>query len=554
MNHRNIPILFILFLLLAGCSGAAPDGNEGAEDNEPVVLRVGRAGSPDTLNPGAAQITYAFETNDLVYDSMYQFNTDGTYSLELAEGVEVSNDGLIWTFKIRAGFTFHDGEPLTADDIPFSYNFYQSTPEFPFLPGYTQFFESVEAPDESTVIITLSEALPNLESQLIYLFVLPEHIWGSLEQAPAEFENLEMVGSGPFQLVEYSQDEFIHLASTHEHPLYSPHIDEIIIQKFDNHDALAQALRTGQVDMITEMPNTAVPSLKDEANIEVASGPFFNPSVDTIFFNLMDDENCPEDGGICTGHPALRDRQVRLALAHATDKQKLLDVVLLGLGDPGLTLVPSGMQPFFNDSLEDYVFDIELANTILDDAGYLDSDGDEVREMPDGSQSLSIRLNYQDDIPNSPRLSELLKEMWAEIGVSAEIQGLEFDALLATCCPTFDYDVILWGWAGDPDPGFLLSILTTDSIPIGNNETGYSNPIYDGLFDQQQSELDKATRLDLVWEMQRIALEDIAYIIPYYSHAVQAYRTDQFTGWPVAEDGRQAFEHITSLIAVEPVR
>ncbi len=565
MSYRKLAfaLMFSLFLLLAACTSAeqatdAPPPDEGQpeateEMMEPAVLRVGWAGSPDTLNPGTAVLAEAYTAFELVYDSMYQLNLDGTYSLELAESVDVSEDGTVWTFTIRDGFMWHDGEPLTASDIAFTYLFYQSNADFPFLPVYTDYFASVEAPDDSTVVITLSEAIPNMESQLIFLYVLPEHIWGSLEGVASEFENLAMIGSGPFKLVEYSQNEFIHFAATGEHPVYSPNIAEAVFQTFENQDALVQALRTGQVDMITEMPNTAVTSLRNEANIAVVSGPPFYPSVADIIFNLTEEEDCPPDDGICSGHPALRDRQVRLALAHATDKQKLIDVVLLGLGDPGLTLIPNGLGPFYNDNLVDYEYNPELANQILDDAGYADTDGDGIRETPDGLP-LSFRMNYPSDSTNAPRESELLKEMWTEVGINVEIQALDPDALTAVCCPTFDFDIILWGWGSDPDPGFLLSVMTTGEIPTGNSETGYSNPDYDALYVQQQTELDMDRRIELVHEMQRIVHEDIVYIIPFYDQTVQAYRTDRFTGWPVAEGGKLALEDITSLIIIEPVR
>jgi peptide/nickel transport system substrate-binding protein len=101
------------------------------------------------------------------------------------------------------------------------------------------------------------------------------------------------------------------------------------------------------------------------------SGAPLAPGVTDIIFNQMDPENCPtEEGGICSGHPALRDRDVRLAMSHATDKQQLIDVILLGLGEPGLTLIPDGLGPWYNDSLKDFAFDVAKANQILDDAGY----------------------------------------------------------------------------------------------------------------------------------------------------------------------------------------
>ena len=293
---KNVAFRLWLFLLIAGllvaCGGTETDsGSETDSDSdtavtdsdttetetdsgEPVVLRIGWAGSPDTLNPGTAVLAESYTLFELVYDSMYQLELDGTYSLELADSVNVSDDGLVYSYHIRDGVTFHDGEPLTAEDVAFSYNLYATQEDFPFLPVYTEFFESVVADDGNNVIITLTDAIPNIESQLIFLYVVPEHIWGGLEGAAvAEFENEAMIGSGPFKMVEYAQNEFVRLAGVQDHFLKGPIIDEAVFQTFENQDALVQALRTGQVDMITEMPNTAVASLRNEESIELVIGP-----------------------------------------------------------------------------------------------------------------------------------------------------------------------------------------------------------------------------------------------------------------------------------------
>ncbi len=533
-------------------------GDSGETDattsDEPVVLRIGWAGSPDTLNPGTAVLAEAYTLFEIVYDSMYQLELDGTYSLELAESVDVSEDGLVYTYHIRDGITFHDGEPLTAEDVAFSYNLYATQEDFPFLPVYTEFFATVEADDSNNVVITLTDAIPNIESQLIFLYVLPEHIWGGLEGAAvAEFENEAMIGSGPFKMAEYAQNEFVQLESVKDHFAKGPIIDEVVFQTFENQDALVQALRTGQVDMITEMPNTAVASLRNDENIELVIGPPLAPSVTDIIFNQTAPENCPPDDGVCSGHPALQDRNVRLALAHATDKQQIIDVVLLGLGAPGLTLIPDSLGVFYNDSLDDYAYDVATANQILDDAGYLDSDNDGIREMPDGSNPLTLRMNWPSDSTNAPRMAELLAGMWAAVGVGTELQALDADALTSICCPTFDFDVILWGWGSDPDPNFLLSVMLTDEIPTGNSETGYANATYDELYLQQAVELDQQARIDTIWEMQRIVHEDVVYIIPFYAQSVQAFRTDRFTGWQT-DAGKVALEDPSSLLVIEPVR
>jgi peptide/nickel transport system substrate-binding protein len=163
-------------------------------------------------------------------------------------------------------------------------------------------------------------------------------------------------------------------------------------------------------------------------------------------------------------------------------------------------------------------------------------------------------MSYPSDSTNAPRESELLKEMWGAAGVGVEIQALDPDALTSVCCPAFDFDIILWGWGSDPDPGFLLSVMLTEEIPTGNSETGYSNPTYDDLYTQQATELDFEKRKAIIWEMQQIVFDDVVYIIPFYDQTVQAYRSDTFSGWPVGSGGKLALEDITALIVIEPVR
>lgn len=571
---RNLNILLSLIilssLLLAACGGGratqapavgateppAPAATEPPASGEPVTLRIGWAGSPDTLNPGTAVLSEAYTIFALVYDTIYEYQLDGTYKLDVAENADVSDDGLTWTFKIRDGILFHDGTPMTANDVAFSVNLYKNNGDFIYLNAYTTNFDTVTATDDSTVVITLLNAVPNMDYLLSYLYVVPEHIWKDYAEAPAstEFENEEMIGTGPFKMLEYRQNEFVHLGANKDHFDAAPKIDEVIFQTFESDDVLVQSLKSGQVDMITEMPATAVDALRSDTNIEVVTGAPYAPDVTDVIFNQADPENCPTDvGGICSGNPALRDRNVRLALAHATDKQKLIDVVLLGFGSPGLTLIPDGLGPWYNNTLKDYEFDPAKANQILDDAGYLDSNGDGVREMPDGSLSLNFKMHWPSDSIDSPRTAELLSEMWQEVGVTLELQAVDPDALTAECCPAFDYDIMIWGWGSDPDPNLLLSVYSTDEIPNGYNETGYSNPVYDELNSQQGVELDVEKRRELVWQMQQIVFDDVVYIIPYYAQAIQAYRIDKFKGW-ITDKAKVELSDISSLLIIEPVQ
>jgi peptide/nickel transport system substrate-binding protein len=566
-SKKYFALLIVIALLLSSCTPAATQttvteapSTAAAEAPTSIpapavggTLRVGWGGSPDTLNPGTAILSESYILFDLVYDSLFQLNLDGSYSPELADSYEVSDDGLVWTFHIHQGVKWHDGEDLTAKDVAFSINFYKANEDFPYLNVYTEYFDTIEATDDYTVVINMSEAIPNMESQLIFLYVIPEHIWSAHQADATEFENTEMIGSGPFKMVEYKQNEFVHLAAVKDHFLYPPKIDEIVFQTFENQDALVQAIRAGQVDMITEMPLTAVATLRNDPNIKVVTGPPLAPDIADIILNQITEETCPPEDGVCSGHPALRDHNVRLALAHATDKKKIIDVVLLGLGNPGLTLIADSLGPWYDNKIQDYAYDIDQANQILDDAGYLDKDGDGTRDMPDGSHSLTFRINWPNDSANYPRVAELLGEMWAQIGVKLVPQALDPDALTSVCCPAFDYDVIIWGWGSDPDPGFLLSVMTTDEIPTGNSETGYSNPEYDQLYKDQATELDLTKRLEIVWKMQEIVHQDVTYIIPYYALEVQAYRVDRFKGWIINMPKLALFDP-SSLTVIEPVQ
>ncbi len=566
---RVLPLLALTALVLAACAGTQPTptvpSGVAPTPEAPIVLRIGMAGSPDSRNPGNAYLTEAFDLIELTYDALVYIDFAGNYHPELAESWTVSEDGLTWTFTLREGVKFSDGTPLTAEDVAFSLLAYRDWEDFGYISGYTTHFADVQAPDERTVVLTLDTPLGNLESQLLFCYILPRHIWepyaGDLDAA-LEFENAEMIGSGPFRLVEFRQGEYYRLAANKDHYLFPPQVDEVIFQTYANQDALVQALRAGEVDMITELPNTVVPSLRDEANMVVVSGA--SRGLRDYIFNVIAPEDCPvEEGGICSGHPALRDPIVRRAMAHAIDKQQIIDVALLGLGSPGIGLVPVGLGDFFASELlaEDYAFDIDLANRMLDEAGYLDTNGDGIRECPPsldcGGRQLDIVMQIPSDIGSGPREAELLSSWWAQIGIRMTPQVLEPDTVTANCCPAFDFDMLLWGWTSDPDPSFILSILTTDEIPTGLSETGYSNPEYDRLFAEQAVELDDDRRIALVHQMQRIMLEDLPYIIPYYDEEVQAFRSDRFTGWPVPAEGSGDILYLQdplSLTAVRPVR
>ncbi|HYG72524.1 MAG TPA: ABC transporter substrate-binding protein [Actinomycetota bacterium] len=560
-----VTLVIALALLVTACTAVQQspspepsepsDGSPAATDGGGATggtVRIGIGGSADSLNPGVGVLAEAFTLYELVYDTPVAVTADGAFVPELASDWEVSDDGLVWTLTIRDDVTFHDGEPLTAEDVAFSIELYRDNDAFPFLPSYAAPFVDVEVPDDTTVVLTTEEPINTFEPYMAFIYVVPEHVWSELDD-PVGFENEEMVGSGPFRLTEFTRNESAQLEANAEYWGTPANVDGVIFQTISNADARVTALTTGDVDAITEFPPTAVPTLQNTENVtvhiaDVAAG----GALSDIFFNVVSEEDCPEDG-TCSGHPALKDVAVRQALAMATDKQELIDVGTLGTASPGLSLVPPGLGAYYASEVEDWAYDPAAANAMLDEAGYEDADGDGIREcLPEQDcENLTFRYNYADDIDSAPREAELVKAMWNEVGVEIEIQGLDPDALTSVCCPSFDYDVIYWGWGSDPDPGFLLGVALCDEIPTGFSETGYCNPDYDELYAAQAVEQDVDARIELIHEMQRILVEDVPYIIPYYEQSIQAWRTDTFAGWNDANP-TLGLEDPASLVNLRP--
>ncbi len=250
------------------------------------IVTIGIGGSPDSLNPGVGYLAEAFDLYGLVYDAALQIDLKGQYSPALVESYTSSEDGKTWTLKTRAGVTWHDGQPFTAEDIAFTYQMLVDIEEFGFIKSYATHFVKAVASDPTTVQLTLDAPVGNMEYRLSTIYILPKHIW----QAPvdagtvADFENTEMVGTGPFALEEYQQGTFTTLKANKEHFASPPKIDEVIFKTYANPDALVQALKAGEVDMISELPFTTIASLRSEPTITVESGGARD--LRDIFFNI----------------------------------------------------------------------------------------------------------------------------------------------------------------------------------------------------------------------------------------------------------------------------
>lgn len=557
---RAAAVLFTATLVLSACQASQSESPAASGSSGPSAtggtVRIGQGGAATDRNPGNGELSEDYVLYELIYDTPIAVAPNGDFVPELATDWSVSDDGLTWTLHLVDNATFHDGTPLTSEDVKYSLELYRDTPDFIYLPAYPDVFTTIEAPDPTTVTITTDEPVGNFESRMVFMYVLPKHIWEA-EADPVAFENEAMIGSGPFKLAEFTQGESVELDANTDYWRDPPLIDKVVFQTYLNPDARIAALTNGDVDAISEFPATAVSTLQNTDNVDVLiSDIAAGGTLRDVFFNQADPDACPPaPDGICSGHEALRDVSVRRALMMATNKQELIDVATLGTASQGVGLVPVGLGEFFIGTDADVPFDVEGANALLDEAGYDDTDGDGIRECrsDQSCDDLTFRFNYPSDIDTGGREAELLDGQWAEIGVNLEIVSLEPDALTAVCCPAFDYDIILWGWGSDPDPQFLTSITTCAEVESGLSETGYCNPEYDQLYADASVEVDHQTRVEMVHELQQMILDDAVYLIPYYQVNIEAVRTDTFTGWYEA-DATFGIDDPTSLMIVHPVQ
>lgn len=556
---RKIILLFALALILAACSGGGTPAPSTSTDGQPtqsppasavpVVLRVGWLGFPDTLNPAYAFLTESYAMFDLVYSTLTTETPEGDYVGLLAEERSVSEDGLTWTYKLRPGVKWHNGEPLTTEQIAWNINtFIQNQDGWVTNAGYIAGFVEAVAVDANTLKIVLEHPISNMDYRVSFLYIVypPDFEGFSTPEELQNFTNFSPVGTGPFKITTLDKDRRVILLETN--PDYfggRAKIDQVIYQTFDNSDALVQALKVGDIDVTNEVPDSAFSAVKEFDQVEAISRT--GRSLTELIINSAPADHDPAPNR----NPALEDPQVRLAIAMAINKQDLVDVVLQGNGAPGLNIIPPtlGGGFWYNSDIKDVEFNLDQANRILQEAGYVKG-ADGIRAK--GDVRLEFRLQFPSDSSAYPRVADMIAKWLSEVGISARPQSVDPDSLVVATNPNADYDLVIWGWGADPDPDFMLSVMTSDQYVEGGwSDSGYSNPEYDQLYLDQQQALDENERQKIVWKMQELLFRDKPYIILYYGNDLEAYRSDKFTNFLNSPLGITSFQ---SLLQVEPVK
>ncbi|HET9544652.1 MAG TPA: ABC transporter substrate-binding protein [Gaiellaceae bacterium] len=499
----------------------------GATAQERLILTVGIPNDIGSLNPIVGVEVPDYEVWNLHYATLTDKAAEDFETIPgLAESWEGSEDGLTWTYTLREGLLWSDGEPLTADDVVFTIN--RAREEAWLNYDSTVANITASAPDERTVVLESSVPDPKLPTMDVY--ILPEHIWGEL--GPREitrYDGLDGVGSGPFTIAELRRGEFWRLEANENYWAGRPAIDEVVFRLFNNTDAMVAALTAGEIDAAHYVPEGSFQQLSETEGIETIEGQ--QGGFDELAVNGGD--------GLADPHPALLDLRVRQAVAHAIDEETIIDRVLEGLGSPSEAMSPSANPEWIPEipDEERFDFDLDRARELLDEGGYEDTDGDGIREMPGGGEPLDFVFAVRTESQPAPGIAEFVSGWLEEIGIAVTQRPMN-DSRLLEVIGRGNYDMFVWGWVPFVDPDPMLSYFKCDQIASDPEDpTNYYNdanlcdPEYDRLYEEQKVELDHERRVEIVHEMLRRFYSHAVYHVLYLSPDLQAYRTDRFTGW-----------------------
>jgi len=525
---------------LSGDSASPAPGASAAAAGK-VIYKVGWTRPPDNLNPFIGYNAPAFEVWYLTYDSLVGYDPKtlapmkGESSTGLATDWSVSADGLTWTFKIRQNAKWNDGQPLTARDIAFTYN-YVIKNRLENFTAYTNLIETATAIDDYTVEFKCSKPKPDMIRS--WVPIVPEHIWSKVSPKDATngkyTNNPPYVSSGPFKAVEWKKNSHVHFVANPYWWGPKPKIDEIYFMQYTNTDTLLQDLIAGTIDGGVDLTATQMKQLQSEPGITARA--IATDSFDDLGFNCYT--------GPSKGHPVLRDAKFRQALNWAVDRQKIVDLVWLGTTTAGTTIIPPN---YYHDpdwhweppADVKYPYDPAIANQKLDAAGYPDANGDGVREYK--GKPIELGLIARDESVQSQQTGKLMVGWFRDVGVTVKLEVMD-EATLGDRELNYegdvftpDFDMFLWGWYLDYDPGSMLSYLTKGQIENWN-ETCWWDPEYEQLYLQQGQELDAAKRKPLIDRMQQILYEQTPYIVTDYGPDFEAYNTSKWEGYIAIPD------------------
>ena len=463
------------------------------------VFREGVAGNPQYINPLLCH-THEIDRDlcSLLFRGLTRLDQQGRVVPDLAERW-TAPDGLVYTFTLRENQFWHDGKPVTIDDLLFTIEMMQN-PDSPILPDLAELWRSVtvEPVDEHTVRLLLDEPFaPFLDFTTIGL--LPKHIWQDVP--PSELLtsplNLRPVGNGPMQAT-LTSAQFIRLERNPYSSEDIPMVSALEFHFYPDYPSIYAAYTEGELDGVSQVMQSDISLAQARTDMQLFSAPL--STYVGVVFNLQNPDV-----------PFLQDAIVRRALYHALDREQLLHDVVGGHGVLASSPIPSNNWGHAPDT-PSYDYDPDEARRLLDESGWVDTDGDGTRDKNGLPMQLILLTN---DGPTRIALIEQIAADWQAVGVKVVVESVSFGGFVSDFLTPRRFEAALLSWdiTGDPDP---FPLYHSSQIATGQNYGGWSNQEADALVIEARSTVDPEKRRALYAQFQHLFAADVPAIPLYY--------------------------------------
>lgn len=442
------------------------------------------------LIPNITSDSASHEVGSLIYNGLVKYNKDYNLVSDIAESWDISKDGLVITFHLRKGVKWHDGVEFTAEDALFTYK----TMVDPKTPtAYSEDFRQVkkiEVLDRYTFRVSYAEPFaPALASWGIWM--LPKHLLEGrdLKQSPL---SKNPIGTGPYKFKEWKTGEKVVLETNPDYFEGRPYIDRVIYRIIPDQATIFLELKAKGIDYtgLTPIQYTKQTEYPDFRR-SFSKYRYLANGYTYLGFNLLD--------------PRFQDKRVRQAIAHAINKQELIEGVRLGLGQEATGPYKPGTW-YYNPDVERYPFNPAKARALLGEAGWRDTNGDGILDRNREPFKFTILTNQGNE--DRKKTAEIIQRRLREVGILVDIRIIEWAAFINEFIKKRKFEAIILGWGLSPDPDQYDIWHSSKTGPDELNHISYKNPEVDRLLDLGRHTFDQEKRKAYYYKLQEILAEE----------------------------------------------
>ncbi|RNB87689.1 ABC transporter substrate-binding protein [Brevibacillus fluminis] len=545
---KTLAVVILSLLLLTACSSnqTATNSTPGSEQTADKpgfggTLRIGMTADPDTLNPLVSNTTPGNWVNSLIYPHLMTMNIEGNKVPDIADSVQVSNDGKLVTFKLRSGLHWQDGQPLTSADVKFTGE-YLVKHKLQWTSEIFDQVESVETPDELTVTYKLKQPYPSFVGTVGYwIRIVPKHIWEKVSD-PKNFDNKEPIGAGPFAFVKWEKGQYVELKAANEWfsaPERRPYLDKVIFKIYPDINTMVLALQADEIDVTAQdIPMSAVRQLETNEAIQIVQTPSLGYAY--YSFNLN-----PKRAPLPT-----QDKNFRLAMAMATDKKTIINVGLEGAGIDIDTPISPVFADWVNPKAKAPAYDVAKAKELLAKAGYKDSDGNGIINAPEqyGGKDVELKLMYDSANAFHQKIAKILVKNASEISVKLVPVPVEFNTLNSKIFNEKDFEMHIGRWGVLDEQSELMQSLFDSEASL--NFTGLKSQELDNIVRAAKFAPTKEKSREKVFAAQEWFVTEFPVVPIYVQKFNLAYNSEKFDGFKLYPSDLQGLVDPDSLASV----